>query len=467
MTVTGFRQLAVLFLALVPMAAGSCQSRVSPPRINLVIILVDTLRADHLGCYGYERPTSPNIDRLASGGTLFENAVSQSSWTLPSAASLLTGLYPMRHQAVWRKAQLPLARITLAEVLSAEGYATGAVVSHSLVSSDHDLDQGFDFFDETHISGHAGISSPGVTDVAVRWLRENRGQPFFLFLHYFDPHYAYLEHEGYEFGQRYEGWVDPKAPFRTIQTQRGRLDQGDIEFLRDRYDGEIAFTDHHIGIVLGELDRLGLTERTVVVLVGDHGEEFLDHGWLGHTTHLYEEIVRVPLIVHHPGMNGLPDRVAEPVELIDVLPTVLAMSGVDSVPAGIDGRNLLAMLEGRAPADTTAFSEVCLRSLHANASDASGRTSLDLKCLRCGRWKLIHDAARQSWELYDLPVDPAEEEDLASTAPRSLMDGLRNQLVERAAALERLARVENAVCDSIVGVDPEREERLRALGYVQ
>lgn len=444
-----------------------CQPRIDSDRLNLVIIWVDTLRADHLGCYGYTRPTSRNIDSLAAEGTLFTRAVSQSPWTLPSTASLLTGLYPTRHGATNRRARLPDFRSTLAEVLREHGYRTSAVVSHTLVSSKYNLDQGFDEFDESHVSGHLGVSSPGVTETAVEWLRSNSRSPFFLFLHYFDPHYAYIEHEGYEFSQPYEGWVNPEEKFIITQSLCRRLEADDIRFLTDRYDSEIAFTDHHIELVLDELRRLGLEGSTVIVLAGDHGEEFMEHGWLGHTRHLYEELIRVPLILYNPAMRQLPDTFEAPAELIDVMPTLLEMLKVDWDAGSIDGRSLLGVLEGKAAPDSVVFSEVSIPHVHAlGTKDWQRVMNLNLRSMQLGRWKLIHDVFHENWQLYDLISDPGETMNLVAQTEDGRLERMETLLLDWMEAEAELALAENTAPDTLAVVDEESKERLRALGYV-
>lgn len=457
-----------LVVGVVAMVAHGCQPRIHPGPLNLVVVFIDTIRADHLGCYGHSRPTSPNIDRLAARGTRFGNAISQSSWTLPSAASLLTGLYPCRHQVIRKVARLPGWRETLAEVLRARGYRTAAVVSHSLVSSDHHLDQGFDFFDESNVTGHTGISSPGVTAVALEWLRSNEHRPFFLFLHYFDPHFLYLEHEGFEFENPYRGFVKPEADFRTIQAQRRSLGFRGMLCLRAQYDSEIAFTDHHVGLVLDEIERLGLGESTFLVVTGDHGEEFMEHGWLGHTVHLYEETIHVPLVLYHPALGRMPETFDAPVELVDLMPTVLEMLGVDWDAGPIDGLSFLGALEGKAPPDSAVFSEVCYEDVTALRDPNRTRSrNPNVRSLRMGPWKLVYDVNGERWELYDLDSDPGETRNLGADPAARRFGDMKRRLSEWMKGQERLALTENAVPDTIPLMDRETEERLRALGYVQ
>jgi arylsulfatase A-like enzyme len=439
---------------------------------NLLLIVIDTARADHFGCYGYDRPTSPRIDGLAGTGTLFGHAVSQSSWTLPATACILTGLYSTRHLAINPSSSIPLWRDTLAEVLQERGYRTGAVVSHVLVSSKYNFDQGFQHFDESNLSDPFSVTSPEVTDGAIRWLKKNRRDPFFLFLHYFDPHHVYNEHPGFEFSQVYNGWVDPKARLQDVWSRRWHLKTEDLDYIRALYDSELAFTDHHIGRVLDELQRLGLEESTIVAITADHGEEFMEHGWLGHTRHLYEETIHVPLIVRDPTRPNLPSRLEAAVELTDLMPTLVEMLGVSWDGGGVDGQSLLPYLQGGAPPDTVLFSEFCERPvaqrvLPGESSEGTGTPYGDLRSMQTGRWKIVYNAAGDTYEVYDLVSDPGETVNLNTPESKQDFGVLRESLIDWMTAIQELALAESEGSGSIITLDPETEERLRALGYIQ
>ena len=458
---------AILVLGLIAALAAyaGCQSRKRAPRMNLLVIFIDTLHADHLGCYGYNRNTSPNIDRFAAGSTLFLNAISQSPWTLPSTASLFTGLYPTRHQTITRQTELPDHRRTLAEILRDNGHRTGAVVSNIFVSSKYNLHQGFEDFDETWVGGHRDISSPGVTNLGIEWLREYGKEPFFLFLHYFDPHHDYLGHPEFPFGDPNEGWVDSTMRFEELKEKRHELGPEDVEYLVSLYDSEIAFTDHHVARVLDELERLGLAETTLVVLASDHGEGFMDHDWLGHTRGLYEELVRVPLVLRNPRMPDLPHVFEPTVEMIDLLPTILDMLGIGGEKADIDGSSFVRALRGRVEPRSEAFSEVCFHPL-AFPEDMQIRPGVNFRSVREGGWKLIHAVARDEVEFYDLTTDPFERTNLADSPEREPYERTRALLAEWMEETEEIARQEN-LTPNLFQIDPETEERLRALGYVQ
>ena len=255
-------------------------------RPNVLLIAVDTLRADHLESYGYRLPTSPALAELGATGVVFERAVAATSWTLPAFASVLTGHYTSTHRCWKHKSRLAPSFVTLPEILRDAGYDTACAISHIFLARRYGLQQGIVHFDTSFDlpvgHGDTEISSPGVTARGLEWIEHKAaagdGEPWFLWLHYFDPHYKYVEHEG-------------------ISETFG------VEDPLERYDGEIRFTDGYIGEVLDALARTGLDESTIVVLVADHGEEFLDHGGQYHGHTLYQELVHVPLVVRAPGSS--------------------------------------------------------------------------------------------------------------------------------------------------------------------
>ena len=329
-----------LGMLLVPaLACASCGAGADRVGPNVLLIVVDTLRRDHLGCYGYERDVSPHIDRLAADSVRYENAYSQAPWTTPSIGALLSSQYPSTLGIRNERSVLSQDLVLLPELLQEYGWSTGAVVSHGFCSSKWGFDQGFDFFDETNVLGHAGVSSAGVTRAALRFIDAHAGDPFFLWLHYFDPHNEYLSHpgHGYQRERPYRGPVNPRNNFYKLRRILDRLGPPDWDELRRLYDSEIAFTDHHIGRVLERLRSLELYEDSLVILTADHGEEFGDHGRLGHAHSLYQELVHVPLLVKYPGSEPL---VAEdPVALVDLYPTLLEFLGLP-LPEGLVGRSL-------------------------------------------------------------------------------------------------------------------------------
>jgi arylsulfatase A-like enzyme len=423
---------------------GACGA--PPPRPNILIIVVDTLRRDHLGVYGYERPTSPQIDRLAADAVRYDAALSQSPWTLPSVASLLTGRDVAPLGIVDDVNLLDDEFLLLSEVLSEQGYSTGAIVSHKFVSAKWGFDQGYDRFDDSNALGHMAITSPSITDKALAFLEQHRSDRFFLFLHYFDPHFSYLEHEDFRFERDvpYEGWIESGTRYKKLMEEQEGLTEADTSELKRLYDSEIAFTDHHIGRVLARLRDLGLFDQTLIVLTADHGEEFLEHAQIGHAKTMYEEVIGVPLIVRYPG--GSASVVDRPVALVDVFPTILELLDLDPV-SDLDGVSLLATDDAE-------------RFVFASTERRGGARGT-----RNARFKLIRHLVNGP-ELYDLAADPDERHNLLDAdhegqAPASelerLQQALRAYAVRVGRSPRRIFRIE---------LSPQERKQLEDLGYL-
>ncbi len=426
--------------------AGCPGPSYDPARPGIILIVVDTLRADHLGAYGYARGTSPRLDALAAGGAVFDAAWSAAPWTLPSIMSIMTSRYPSNHRVENDGLKLAADIPLLAETLRARGYATGAFVSHVYVSATFGFGRGFETFDDFELSRpgyrlEAGLepTADAVTDAALRWLKTQRGRPVFLFVHYFDPHWPYDPPAPYRdrFPSRYAGPLD--ASFDSISKFQDPL--VDIpadyrQFLVDRYDGEIAFTDAQIGRLLDGAAAAGRAERAWVVLTGDHGEEFKEHGSMGHGRQLYEESIRVPLVIGRLGAaraapGGDPvgtdagsagrggvigRRVAIPVSGIDLFPTIAALSGA-TPPAGLQGRSLVDLLAG---GRTTGGGDPAGAGPPPDRPLVSETVRLNAyrKAIRRDALKLIHSSGEERRELYDLDADPLERRDLSVLRPQ-------------------------------------------------
>jgi arylsulfatase A-like enzyme len=450
----------VLGLALAMLTAG-CPGRTpsgdgSP---NVLLIVVDTLRADHVGCYGYERDTTPAVDALAAEGVRFERAYSTAPWTIPSVGSMLSGLWPSQHAATSFDRQLPDAVPTLAEMLSARGYDTAAVISHSAIDSRHNFQQGFEVFLESEAQGHDHLSTEGVTRQAIEQLeRLERGrEPFLLFVHYFDPHYNYKRHRDYPFAAGSAGRLDGDEPMRELLRLAPEMTLEEAGFLADLYDEEVRFTDSGIGRLLDRLRELGLADETLVVFTADHGEEFLDHGTLGHTSGLYEELVRVPLIIRDPVRESGPGVVSNPVSLVSLTPTILDLIGVDPGPLSLSGPSLASLLAGSdAGPGPSVFTEVDFVPVREGRSVGT----VHKRAVITDRFKLIRDETVGTLEFYDLLLDPREAQPLAS--PESPE---QERLVDELERLIALSRSE-AIDPQSRLVDPAEVERLKSLGYV-
>lgn len=319
-----------------------------PP--NIVLITMDTTRADHCSVHGYERDTTPNLRRLAEQGTRFDSAYSPTSTTASSHATIFTGLYPLTHRVLKNGIRLSDDFATLAERLQGEGYQTAAVVGSFAMAGKFGFAQGFSSYDDrflrdqstfevTQWQGHPveeGFDrrADSTSRHAIEWLREKwDGQrPFFLFVHFFDPHFPYDPPE------RFETQLDLQ-PSEFEDAKQARLHEKIA-----KYDAEIAFTDFEIGKILDVLREKDLEEHTIVIVTGDHGEGLMDHGYLMHAVHIYEEQVRVPFLIRWPGTIAAGRVIDAPLEMVDLAPTLLGL--IDRLPrdAEFPGRNLARVL---------------------------------------------------------------------------------------------------------------------------
>ncbi len=411
-------------------------------RPNLVLISVDTLRPDHLGVYGYARPTSPTFDRLAGEGVLFTNAVAPSTWTLPSHATMLTGVTPFRHGAVSKSTPMTKGVIPLAKRLRAQGYATIGIVNGVYLSPNFGFRRGFDRY-----LPKARSKWRVHHDTVLHVLRNVKRRPVFFFLHYMRVHDPYnpLPRDD-RFRRPYTGSV-PNALRPIMRAWRAGgmkgpvISDADRDHLVDLYDGSIRSMDALLAEVLEAVDALG-SAPTYVILTSDHGEEFLDHQMLGHGPSLYEEALRVPLMIRGPGlpagrrMDGL-------VGLVDVVPTVLDLLGLPPAPR-LDGRSLRPYWERETDPDPG-------RALVLRTSFIDG-TAVRVG-MRTRSGKLVIHRARETTHYFDLDRDPGEmagRPDAPEVAPlREKIEGLR--VVQTGTA---------------VTLSPEEAEQLRALGYM-
>jgi len=418
---------------------------------NLLLVVVDTLRADHLGTYGHGEDTSPRIDELAGQGVVFERMYSQAPWTKPSVASLFTSLYPPQHQVLEEGTDNRLASslTTLAEVLADAGYRTGAVSQNPHIQANTGFDQGFGEFHG--LSGYvSGVDE--MLDAGRGFLDREAGRPFFLYMHFLDPHGPYAPPP--KLRKRFLGERETKKA-RVVSGRVGKmlegeelsieLEAGDLDYLEALYDAEIRWVDVAVGRLLDHLEERGLADDTVVLLTADHGEEFMDHGTLKHGYQLYEESVHVPLIVRAPGVE--PRRVDRMVaQHVDLAPTVLDLLG-QPVPSAAQGRSLRPWLEGR----ETAGPETALLG--------TSWREIDRFAVREGSWKLVRHADQGRTELYDLASDPTERKNVAGDHP---------DVVERLsqAYTDATSPIDGVTPDDAFGArDPELERRLRAIGY--
>ena len=441
------RALAVL---LVVASVGSCDAfaRRGPLRppcadCNVVLISLDTLRADHVGAYGYSRPTTPNIDALAARSIVFEQAVSQSAWTRPAHASMLTGLYPAEHGIVSIARGLALAPSvpTLATALAAHGYATAAFTGGGNMSAHFGFDSGFEIYRSP--GRRLNDSLPGI----ARWLGERDERPYFLFVHAFDPHRPYKSEP---VDRAALGLTAARPGIPMPRACRAARSTADLDAFVDEYDAAIRHGDRALGKLLALLERTATRRPTMLVFTSDHGEEFFDHGDCFHIRTLYREIVHVPLIIRLPG--ALPRRVRELVPAsVAIAPTVLELVGAG--PRSRWGASLAGVLEGR---ERSVAEYVVSETAIRYRNRVVGR----VQALTSERDKLIQWVAEERSEYFDLARDPFEREPLEdSAAPRSQMARLRLD-----SWLEAHPRQTGAVVPRPLPAELKRE--LRRLGYV-
>ena len=423
-------------------------------RPNVVLISIDTLRADRLGSYGYGRPTSPSIDRLAAEGVLFENAVAPAPWTLPSHASMLTGLLPARHGAIDVDRVLPPTIPTLAERLRSMGVRTAAFVNVSFLGPQYGLSRGFEtfrYFEETKME----ISAPKALAEIRTWLDSLDERPFFLFLHTFDVHSDYRPgpEQRALFTRPYAGPLDGKtAQIRQIRNGRYRPTDEDIRHLSDLYDGAIRRFDDSLGELLAELSRRGLAEQTHVIVTSDHGEEFFDHGSVLHGRTLYEEMIRVPLIVRGPGVAA-GRRVAPLAQLVDLPSTILGIFGLPPFEHS-DGIDLGPFLRADAPPPVDTADRIA--SLEAVPLKLWSKGQTHLVGARTQRLKALRAYEEESIQLFDLESDPGERRDVARERPEAT--GLLGAWIDRNVA-------SGAREGASIEFTQEDVEKLRELGY--
>ena len=404
-----------------------------PSELNVLFITLDTTRADHIGCYGYPLIKTPNIDGLAADGILFQNATAQCPLTLPSHSSMFTGSYPFFHGVRDNGGfYLEDDQVTLAEVLQQAGWATSAFVGAFVLDSRWGIDQGFDYyFDNFDFAKYKKISLDSVQreggeviKAFFEWFEENSPERFFSWIHLYDPHTPY----------------EPPEPYRTQYEGQGY----------GLYDGEIAYTDHLIGRVLETLREKGQLEKTVVVVVGDHGESLGEHHESSHGFFIYDATVSVPMIIRIPSAELRGKTIAAQVQNIDLMPTLCELLGLP-VPDAVQGQSLLPLIGGRDPKrDTEAYSESFYPRYHYGWSE--------LKSLRTSRYKFIQ-APRP--ELYDLSLDPREKNNIF---------GRESSLAER--FIRNLEKLEEKMSRKGIEdrgpqqLDDDSREKLMALGYI-
>jgi arylsulfatase A-like enzyme/Tfp pilus assembly protein PilF len=419
---------AALLMALTLASGCSSKPSASAAGMNLLLITLDTTRADVLGLYGNNDDPSPQIDQLGRTGIVFQECYTPAPLTLPAHCSLFTGRYPIAHQVRNNGTYvLPPSERTMARVFQEQGYETGAVIASFTVAAKFGLAQGFDTYDEDFESGRpilnftAEIPAERVYEKFERWLGRRTGQRFFSWVHFYDAHSPYVPHG---------------APPGTGAVSPWRL-----------YEGEVRFVDAHVGKIVQALRDKGLYENTLIVIVGDHGEAFSEHKERGHGIFCYEESLRVPLIIHNPRLFKEPKAVAGRVSLVDILPSLLELFGIKT-PSAVQGRSFWALLNGKEKGRREIYFESLFGQEEFNWAPLTG--------LIDGPHKYI---SLPEPELYDLDADPREKSDLfagqqetARAIDKKLAGFIRRMAAEKGAGRRELS--------------PGDVERLKSLGYV-
>jgi arylsulfatase A-like enzyme len=464
--------------------------RGSSPR-NVVLIWADTLRRDHLDAYGYRRETAPQVKRMASEGVLFQNNISQATWTKVSSPALLTSLYPSTNGVKDFYDFLPASATTLAEVYRAAGYATVSYSSNLFTGQLTNLHQGFEELHEDaslpEAAKGSSKTSRGFIDSFVSYLERHRDERFFAFLHLYDAHDPFEPRPPYD-----RLWADPARkegheqelakvrkviadplgqmfgmPSEQELAQAGIDPQAFVAFDQDWYDGSIRGMDTEIGRVFERLRELDLDRDTLVVFAGDHGEEFLEHGHTFHGQSVYGELNRVPLIFRWPGGLEAGKSVDAVTETIDVMPTLLSLSGL-TPPAGIQGESLEPLLRGSSAAPWRPRPAITEKARTRDGDGAPWPRDTESYSIVDGGFKLVHNLQRKEgtpeFELFDFEKDPYDQTDVASEHPdvvQRLSEALSGwyKMVNDAKLKPDASNTE--------GMTNEQLERLRSLGYIR
>lgn len=454
----GYAKICWALLGLV-LLWGGCSGG---PQDSVVLVIIDTARRDAFGCYGNSLHPTPNIDAVAADGVRFEQAISPSGWTLPAVASLFTGTWPSIHGGLGRAVTLTQIREeipTAAEVFKGAGLTTLGFANAAFVSPMLHLDRGFDVFDHRYTYNWDARRADETIDVALEHIRKNRSTSNFVMIHLFDPHLDYSPPPDYAFKYT-RGRTLPALPL-TLEaclqmcTQNGEAPPRpeDIGYVAAVYQAEINFVDAQVGRLVQELKSSGMYDRTTLIITADHGEEFWDHGGFEHGHTMYDELVRVPLIIKFPASVTPVRRVVNAqVRLLDVMPTAFDVLGIEK-PATFLGESLLPYALGRTDKSLDAFCESTLYGPQ-------------LIALRTEKYKYVHRFGEDggTGELYDWHNDPAERNNLAGELPdvtlgmRTAVLGLHGELQKKSAAMSKPV---------VVDMSPQRIKQLRSLGYIR
>ena len=462
------RPLIALLVLLSLTLLGSCggeEPRATRP--NIILISMEATRPEHLSAYGYERQTSAFIDSLAAEGVRFDQAYSVSSWTVPAVASLVTGTYPAKHGVVHGVVQNNRTRTIqgqeilsadlphLARILKAEGYRTFGITANGHLSKDLGYGEGFDFYHNLDFKHGVILDAESVNRHIRNWRGQMaNSQPYFLWIHYFDPHDAYHARKPWITDYYPDYKPHRKSLKKLTQSTPKTLASLDItpdgprhQCLVALYDSEISFADQGMREILS---LLKVTAKELIVVTSDHGEEFLDHGGFGHASSLFEEQVRIPLVFRLPGGRAKPVVQTTPVSLVDISPTILDYLHLD-IPDAMQGRSLMPLMGGKK------------RAVHEGIWMTLDRATNSMRSFISGDWKLIMDhTAGEVPHLYNLAKDPTEQVNLADENPDKVFE-----LMEKMAGMRRTYGSDSKALLNTEGLSEAETEKLRSMGYVR
>ncbi|MBI5376040.1 MAG: sulfatase [Candidatus Schekmanbacteria bacterium] len=414
--------------------------------LNIILITIDAARADHIGAYGYRRETSPNVDRIAKNGVLFENCYSHASWTLPSMISMFTSILPVIHGNV--RAQIESKKIIYQEVLSDDfetlpefmksaGYTTAGFSTNGHLIRKEGFAQGFDYYDEECLWENAEC----VNEKAISWLENNHDKKFFMWVHYIDAH---ADHQ-----PGIKGRYNPPEKYKEMFKVEG--DPMGKEVSEALYDGEIRHCDDVFGELLKEFEKYGILENSVIVITSDHGESFMEHGKWYHADNVYRELIHVPFIISYPPLFEKGKKIDTVVSHIDLLPTLLEIAGIN--PASrIEGKSLVPLLEGKG----NKWED---KSVYCETRKYDG---LDLRTIILDNYQYILNYKDGMEELYNMADDPLETKNLINEK-KILSAEMRKILEHEVSTKEKLAKKPLLVEE----MEKERIEKLRLLGYIK
>jgi len=445
-----FLLLIIFFLS--PAASFSSDTRDT----NVIIISLTALRADHLKSYGYRLNTAPHIDKFSRHAVVFEHAITQSNWTLPAQSAIFTSKYVHSHGIYERDRKLSAQELTLAEILKIYGYTTAAFVGGLDMVKTYGLDQGFDLYDDDTNGAPVG-SFRDIIPKATSWVKKNKDKRFFLFLQGYDIHPPFNKPEPFcsMYDPNYNGVLSGLSiDYRLLKNIVGdamqyngksiKLTPADLRHVIALYDGSISYADSYIGQLLNEIEKLQLADKTLIIITAEHGEELSDHGSFDRfgQGNLYDEVVRVPLIIKYPGSKSGNMRIKEQIQMIDIVPTVLGLLRIPINPE-IQGVNLAPLFTGG----------------HVNFTQFAYAEASPIKwAIRTSNWKLIANSGK--YELYDLKHDVAEKNNLADQQSDRVYE-----LVQKLLDWRKQTQADTGHDITKIEITDEMKKKLQAAGY--